>query len=296
MGELAALGAAMSWSLASLLFERFGRTAGGLALNTLKNLIALSLFVLSLWLVAGRPWPDAMGVRSLGLLGVSGLVGLSIGDTLWFGSLLRIGARRAVLVATVAPPMTAVLGALVLSEPLTAATSVGMVLTLAGIVWVILERTEPVAGSGVHGVDWFGVLLGVLSAACQAVGSVLTKLGAEDHTALEVSLVRLAVGSLGLAVVVTLSRRWHRVRAPLQTPRSALAVISAAVLGAYVGIWLMNAGFLLAPVGIAATLNATSPLFVLPLAVLLFGERVSLRSVVGALVAVSGVALLFVAA
>lgn len=314
MGELAALGAALCWSLASLLFERFGRSAGGLALNTIKCALALVLFAPSLYIATGVVWPAELSLRTTGILGVSGLIGLSIGDTLWFGALLRLGARRALLLVTVTPLMTALLGAAVLGEPVTAGMTAGMAVTLAGIAWVILERTPPlvpaVGPQGEHAVDekgavplsklpptdWIGVALALGSGACQATGSVLTKYGGIERSALEVSVVRLTIGAVGLAVVVTLMRRWPRVRAPFSTRRSGWAVIAATFLGTYLGVWLMNAGLLYAPVGVAATLNATSPLFVLPFAALFFGERLTARSVAGAFIAVAGVALLFLLA
>lgn len=293
MGELAALGAAMCWSVASLLFERFGRSAGGLALNLIKCTFALALMLPTLALLEGRWWPTTMSGSDAAILGASGLVGLSVGDTLWFGCLMRLGARRALLLFTVAPVLTAFFGSLLLGEPFTAQMLAGMVVTLAGVTWVIRERVE--GGSG-GGVDVVGVLLGVGSAVCQAIGTVLTKLAGEGFPALDVSIVRLAAGTLGLLVIAAATGRLARTAAPFATRRSGLAVLAATFLGTYLGVWLMNAGFLLTWVGVASTMNAMSPIFVLPLAALFLGERVSARSALGAVIAVCGVAILFVAA
>jgi len=45
--------------------------------------------------------------------------------------------------------------------------------------------------------------------------------------------------------------------------------------------------------GIAATLMAPVPVFILPLVRIVYGEQVSLRAGLGAIIAVGGVALLF---
>lgn len=294
MGEIAALAAALCWAAGSLLFERFGRSIGGLALNLIKCVVALGMMVPTLLVLRGHLWPPDMDARTLGVLSLSGLVGLSIGDTFWFGCLLRLGARRALLLFTIAPILTAMLGALLLGEPFTAPMGAGMLVTLAGITWVIRERTE--GGDGTIGPDGVGIAFGVAAAACQAIGSVLTKLVGEGYPALDVSVVRLMAGTLGLLAVMGATRRLSRVLLVFEDRRSAWALVAATFLGTYLGVWLMNAGLLLTWVGVAATLNATSPIFVLPLAALLLGERISARSIAGAVVAVAGVALLFVSA
>lgn len=291
MGALAALGAALTWACASFLFERFGRSAGGLALNLVKCVVAAALMFPTLLLLEGRIWPTTMDAATTGWLGLSGIVGLSIGDTLWFGCLLRLGARRALLLFTLAPPITAALAHTVLGEPFTATMILGMIITLTGVAWVIGERASASGGASA-GVDTVGVLLGCGAAVCQAVGSVLTKYAGTGESALSVSLVRLTVGALGLLIVVGLSGRLNKAVAPLRERRTATALIAATFLGTYVGIWLMNAGFLATYVGVASTLNATSPIFALPLAVLV-GERVSPRAAIGAVIAVAGVAVLF---
>ena len=296
MGPLAALGAALTWSMASLLFERFGRSAGGLALNLVKCSVALALMIPTLFLLNGRFWPTGLDSGELATLAASGLVGLSIGDTFWFACLLRVGARRGLLLFTLAPPMTALLGAVMLDEAFSTAMAFGMLVTLAGVGWVIRERTAPVGGSETAPVDAIGISLGVAASACQAIGSVLTKLAGEGHAALDVSIVRLAAGTLGLLIIAAASGRLKRTIAPFATRRSGLAVVGATFLGTYLGVWLMNAGFLLTNVGVAATLNSLSPIFVLPLSAFFMKERLSARSILGALIAVAGVALLFVSA
>jgi drug/metabolite transporter (DMT)-like permease len=166
-----------------------------------------------------------------------------------------------------------------------------MGLTLVGVAWVIRER-QPDATAADDARLRAGVAFGVLAAVCQAAGNVLTKLGAADASALAVSVVRLTAGGLGLGVQLAVAGRLLEAVRPLGDRVLAPRLIVGTFLGTYLGIWLMNAGLKGADVGVASTLNSTSPIFVLPLAVVLLGERVSLRAVVGAIVAVAGVAVL----
>jgi drug/metabolite transporter (DMT)-like permease len=288
MGALAALAAAFVWSVASLLFERHGRVVGGLVLNIVKCIVALVLMVPTHIALSGSLALTTIAPSGYGLLAASGLVGLAVGDSLWFACMLRMGAQRALLLYTVAPPMSAVLGHLVLGENLSPWAGVGIAITLAGVAWVIRDRTDDA-----EPIDAAGVLFGLGSAACQAAGTVLTKLGAPGADSLEVSIVRLLAGVVGLAVVMAATGNLRRIATVFQDRATARALFAASIFGTYLGVWFMNAGFLLTSIGVAATLNATSPIFVILLAWLVYRRRPTLRAMTGALVAVAGIALLF---
>ncbi|PKN90676.1 MAG: EamA family transporter, partial [Chloroflexi bacterium HGW-Chloroflexi-7] len=79
-------------------------------------------------------------------------------------------------------------------------------------------------------------------------------------------------------------------------PRKQLWGILATVIlfGTYVAIWMQQLAFKYTNVGIAQTLLATSPLFILPVSALQ-KEKLSLRSIFGVLVSIAGVALIFLA-
>jgi drug/metabolite transporter (DMT)-like permease len=67
-----------------------------------------------------------------------------------------------------------------------------------------------------------------------------------------------------------------------------------AFFGPFVGVWLSLLAVRNAPVGIASTLMALSPIILIPLDHWVFDEKISLRSVVGTIVALGGAAVIFV--
>lgn len=140
MGEIAALSASALWATASLMFARLGKSIGPLVINILKCVIALVLMFLVLLALEGRLWPAGLSTFETGMLALSGLAGLTLGDTACFNALNRLGPRRTLLLAALTPPMTAIMAVFVLDEPITVELLAGMVLTLGGVVWVILER------------------------------------------------------------------------------------------------------------------------------------------------------------
>lgn len=287
MGETAALGASMVWAVASLLFVRLGATFDPRTLNLLKTAIAAGWLWLTYRVLDGAWWPTMSGAN-FAWLAASGIVGLAIGDTAIFRALALIGARRTLVVWALVPPTTAALAVPILGEPVTTPLLLGMGLTLAGVLWVVNERPA----AGVAAVSAVGLGFAFLSMFCQSAGNILVKLGSSETSALGVSVVRLVVGSAAIAIHVVLVKRVHEVMR-LRRPGVLSLMLWATFLGTYLGIWLSTAGLHYAPAAVAATLGSLSPVFVIPLVWAFDGERPSARAVGGALLAVAGVAVLF---
>jgi drug/metabolite transporter (DMT)-like permease len=300
MGELAALGGAFLWAVASVIYTRVGRAVGPAEMNLLKNVVALAMLGLTL-LFVGQALPDAAG-PAVALLLLSGVVGIGLGDTAYFETLNAVGPRRALLLETLAPPLAALLALVFLGERLHPGAWLGIAVTVVGVTWVITERA-PQAGSGTAreaaavagGRLRRGLLFGLLAALAQAGGAVLSRAAflEADVSSLWSAFLRLAAGAVVLGPWLALTR--CRVGGWLRQPGAAALggrLLAAITLGTYLALWLQQVSLKLTLAGVAQTLFATSPLFVLPFAAWQ-GERISLRAALGAGLALGGVALLF---
>ena len=289
IGEISALTSSMVWACASLLFAALGASMHPVTLNFYKCVIALVMMLVTQLIFLGVSLPQ-MSSHEWIWLSLSGLLGLSIGDTAFFNALNRLGPRRTLLVSALTPAITALLAIPVLQEGLDTHVILGMMLTMAGVVWVIRERSS--TGSEEDVALKAGLGFALIAVAAQSGGNVLTKLGASEASALEISMVRLLAGILGLVVYMVIKGRSFKPQTPWKTRDYGLLIL-ATFLGTYLGIWLMNSGLKYAQTAVATTLNSTSPIFILPLAYFILKEKISWRSVGGAVVAVLGVALLF---
>lgn len=240
IGEISALTSSMVWACASLLFAALGASMHPVTLNLYKCVIALVMMLVTQLIFLGVSLPH-MSSHEWIWLSLSGLLGLSIGDTAFFNALNRLGPRRTLLVSALTPAITAI--------PL-------------------------------------------IAVAAQSGGNVLTKLGASEASALEISMVRLLAGILGLVAYMVIKGRSFKPQTTWTTRDYSLLIL-ATFLGTYLGIWLMNSGLKYAQTAVATTLNSTSPIFILPLAYFILKEKISWRSFGGAVVAVLGVAVLF---
>jgi drug/metabolite transporter (DMT)-like permease len=324
IGEVAALTAAFLWAAATLMFGALGRQLSPLVLNAVKGIFAVGFIVITLAVrqaaltgtLEGRVNLLHLPLQATAYLLLSGVVGIGLGDTAYFATINRLGARRSLLLETLAPPVTAVLAWAFLAENLPVISILGMVLTLVGIAWVISERVP-----GREPVKWgAGIKIALLAVFCQAAGAVLSRAALADTAVdpLWSSLLRLSAGLAFMAVLAVLQPkrlgeyqpvepqlkelteelpeawpsnwqiRWQNSLTALRQPPLLGGVALAALLGTYLGIWLQQVALKYTAAGIAQALLATSPLFVLPMAAVL-GDRVSFRATLGAAIALGGV-------
>jgi drug/metabolite transporter (DMT)-like permease len=289
-GGLAALTAAFLWALASVWFTRLGSHLSVIEVNFLKGMLALILLVITLYLSGGGL--QSIPANALGLLLVSGVIGITLGDSAYLQALQHLGPRRTLLLATLAPPMVGLIAWGVLGETLAWTTWLGILLTVAGIAWVILERTPDSAPA----FDLkLGLLFGFLAALSQSVALVLSRVALTRTSvdSLQSTILRLAAAVVVLAVWSLLRRKPLLSRTVFQAQPHLWATLAAATfIGTDLAMWLQQVSISLAPAGIVQTLLSASPLFILPIAALQ-GQKITPRAVLGALLALGGVALLF---
>lgn len=289
VGELSCLVAAALWAVAVVAFRTPIARHGAPAINLFKSLLAATLLAATLG--ATRGWPGLLGAPAvdLGWIALSGLIGITVGDTALFAAVARVGAHRTLLLQTLAPVFAAAI-AMPLGERLSAAEVVGGLAVLAGVALVIgPDRRRP----GVGGVaPAAGIALAVLAAAGQGVGVVVAKGGMDAVPVLGATLLRLAAASLGLLAVGAFTGDVARFVGALRSPATLRAAVPAAIAGTYLAMVLMMAGVAWAPASIAALLLGTSPVF--GLVVEAVADRTWPRpsAVVGTLVAVVGIAVL----
>ncbi len=289
-GEIAALSAAGLWAFATLMFGRLGKQLSPLVLNLIKGAMAIGFIVLTL--AVRQQLMSSLPMGSVWLLLISGVVGIGLGDTAYFATVNTLGARQALLLEMLAPPMAALMSLVFLQEQLPVLAWSGMALTLAGIIWVVSERSPTVSSVKSNAALTKGIFFGIMAALGQSIGSVLSRAALADTIVdpLWSSLLRLSAGLVCIGGLLL----WRRKEQMFIRPSGRLlgGVAIAAFFGTYLAIWLQQIALKYSPAGIAQSLLATSPIMVLPMA-LMIGERITFRATCGAIVALIGIWLLF---
>lgn len=303
-GELAGVATAALWTVTALFFTAAGKRIGATIVNLTRIMLAILLLAVTHRLLQGSWIPDVNRGQVL-FLALSGVIGLAIGDQALFVAFVDIGPRLSTLIMTTSPLVAAFLGWLVLDESLPALSWLGVALTITGVAWVVLER--PAARVGAY--RWRGITLAFIAAMCQAVGLLLSKQGM-GHGWLDetrqiapqtATLIRMVFAGMGMAPIVALyavrerKRRAAGLRPQRVGSRSQGFLYSGcgAVAGPFLGVWMSLVAIHYAPLGVAQTLCSLTPIFIVPVVVVIHKERISPRALLGTLLAVGGAVLFF---
>jgi len=294
LGELAALTTALCWSFTAIFFTLAGRAVGSVIMNRLRLLLALLFLTLTHWLLLSEPWPFTAEPERWFWLGLSGIIGLVLGDALLFQAYILIGPRLGMLMMSLVPVLSTLTAWVYLGETLTWRQLSGVLLTVGGIAWVIFERSGPAKDQSEASRYFWGTLFGLGAATGQALGLITAKKGlGGDFPALSGNVIRMLTAA-SVMWTFTLVRGQARptIQRLLSSPRAIKFITGGAFTGPFIGVWLSLVAIQLTKVGIASTLMALPPVLLLPIGYFVFKERITWRAVAGTVAAMSGVAIL----
>jgi drug/metabolite transporter (DMT)-like permease len=292
VGEWAAAGTALLWTLSSLAWTSAGRHVGAMSVSFVRLVLTIPMLMVYGLLVRGMSLPADATAETWWILGLSGLLGYFAADLCLFKSFLLIGPRLSLLIQSLTPPIAAVVSWVFLGEALNVRHWLAMAVTLGGIAWVVLERPE--RGRHPHARRHLrqGIVLSVVAAVAAALGLVLARQGIGDYDAGAATMIRVLGAMPGYAVLLTVLRRWVRIGRSLRHGRAMLIIAFGALVGPCLGVILCMVALRHCHAGVVATIINTMPVLILPFLIVLYHEKVSLRAAGGAVLALAGVALL----
>jgi len=241
--ELAALSAAFSWALASLISASPSQKLGAIRFNRIRMTIVCILLVL--YSSYTSSW-STLTEETVRLSLLSGFIGIFVGDTALFLTLNRMGPRRLSILFSLNAPLSAILAWWFLGEALTKISIAGILVSFMG---VVLAITFSKPSSQVHhweqikGKTWVGIGFGLMAALSQSVGSIVARPVMETGAdPMAVSAIRTAVGAIGLTVLLQLgSKRFFASTEKLTLKLFSFTVLSG-VIGMGIGMTLVLVG------------------------------------------------------
>lgn len=293
LGETVALLTSVMWAFTAVFFTFAGARIGSFAVNRVRLLMAVILLGLTLWITQGTPFVPGASPRHWLWFGLSGLIGLALGDSFLFQAFLELGPRKAALVMSSWPIFSALLSYLVLTQTLSLVEWLGILLTILGIAWVVLEKSN--SGGAVAGADFSkGVFFAFAGAFCQALGIVVARKGLDGTiTSLSGTMIRMLVAAAAIWAVTLLAGRAKESIIKMKDGRALFFTALGSIVGPFLGVWMSLVAVEHAKVGVASALMALMPVMMLPLGRIFFGDRITPRSVLGTLAAFFGVVVLF---
>lgn len=241
---------------------------------------------------------SSLGHKEVGLVALSGLVGVLLGDIALFTAMARIGPRRTSVLFTSNAPLAAAGGVLLFDESFAPWALVGAVLTVVGIMLAVNfgsrkdtenEVFEMVEGSLSAGVVWAGI--GALGQALGALAAKPVLDGGADTLA--VAATRASIATVAMWILARPSDRLAQpARRGALEPSDHLKLAASAFIAMVVGmtmlLWALGHG----DTGVATILSSTTPVILLPLLWIRMREVPVAGAWLGAVLTIVGTALL----
>lgn len=310
-GEIISLIVAVSWTITALCAEYASKHIGQLATNVIRMAASLVLLSLTMLIFTGSPFPLYADGQAWFWLSLSGFVGYCFGDYCLFNSYIVMGSRLGQLFMTLAPPVAAISSWIIFGETMTPLAILGMIVTMSGIALSIFGKEESNTEKNKKvrlNIPLKGVLFGIGAGAGQGLGLVLSKLGmtyyqanipADCDAVLNImpftsTFIRAITGMIGFTLVMLVTKKTREVAKATLERKAMLIMCGAIIFGPFVGVSLSLMATLYTNPGIAQTIMAMTPIFILWPSWYLYKQKVTIREVIGAVISVVGVSMFFI--
>lgn len=291
LGELISLGTAFCWTITVVSFEYAGKRVGSLPVNIIRLIVGFFLLGITLWITRGAFIPLDATFYAWKWLIISGFIGLVIGDLFLFQAFVDVGGRISLLIMSAVPPVSAVLAYLFLNETISGIDLVGMTITISAIVFVVLSKKEK--NIPFHPHIKRGIIFAIIGAFAQAIGLIFSKTGMGDYNAFASTQIRIIAAIFGFAIFIFFKREWNNVGKAFFNKKAMYFILLGSLFGPFLGVSSSLAAMQYVEVGVATTIAQLNVILIIPFSIILFKDKVSIREIIGAVVAFLGVVILF---
>ena len=295
LGEIAAIITAISWSISAVVFTKASEQIKTIQLNLDRLIIAFVFITLTLILTNNK---FEVNLTQVIYLSISGLIGLSIGDTFLFRSFPLIGPRLSFMMMALSPVFSTIFSLLIFKDNISFINIFGICLTIIGIISVIIFRNlNRDSQVEVFKFSIKGIMYALIASLSQAFGLMFAKFANLEHSidsflATDIRILAAIIFLLPLSLI------FKRYELPIKFYKNKNHLLKLSILGAilgpYIGITLSFYAIKNSSLGVASTLLATTPLMIIPFSIFYFKEKLNAVSIIGALIAVAGIGLIFV--
>ncbi len=282
-GIFSALLSAGSWAFGTITFERIGKVIPYVGITFLKGVFSIVLMIILLFSSDGL-YP--IGWWEFTFLALSGIIGITIGDSLFFKSLQDLGAKTQVIFFLLGQILTMILSLLFLGELLTLEQYIGAFILLMGVVITTWGNQSN------HPNKIRGIVFGLLSMLCFSISAIMVKAAIADVPVITATFYRMVFGTIFALGYGVTSKNFNTWIAPLKDMRLCGLFVINVIFITYGGFLLSMVAIKYISVALASVLSATEPIFVLMLAFLISKEKITRRELIGTVITLIGLFLI----
>ena len=301
-GELIALVTTLCWSIGIFPFTEAAKRIGTGPVNQWRLLLAWTIITIILFFTDSLSLIDLFfnpQLYNFVFLGLSGIIGFTIGDYCSFRSFTILGPKLGSLYTTFGPGAALIVGFFVLGEEINLIGICGIAVTIGGVIWLTLSKKDTAAAelAGFKR-DRTGIILGIIGGLCQGTGLVLSKLGMDYYSeripTMHAVWIRLLFAFIAAFAVSLFAKKLIKNSKPIFSNKNNAIpyIILGTLLGPVCGVTCSLLAIQKIEVAVAQTIFALLPIVVLPVNLLVYKEKITIQSVFACITAIFGVMLL----
>lgn len=299
-GLTAAFATLICWTVGTFAFTIASKRADPAAVNRVRLFFAALLLSIVVVVFFKVSIVELFTLPTLGewfWLGLSGIIGLTLGDYFAFTAYSILGSSRTSLFSTFAPVAALLLGMVILGESINGVGIIGMMISTGGIIWFIQSTQK----SNDKAIDKSQVLKGItyaiLGAVGQGLGLVCAKKGLNithdtgtDLSAVHATWIRMGIGTLAAYSIAVFKRNvWTELKIITSSKSIITPLLTGTFFGPVMGVSLSLFAASQIPVGIAQTIFSLLPITVMIAATFSGREKINGPSIIAAVICMVGV-------
>jgi drug/metabolite transporter (DMT)-like permease len=292
IGEFLALAVAVFWTFTVVFFTDASNEIGPFQVNV-NRIILSGIYDIIFIFLTGRSF--LINPQQIFLLGISGIIGLVIGDTFLFKSFITIGPALSMLIMSLSPIITTILGIFLLKEYLSFGAILGIILTISGILLVVYKHNDNEENK--FKISLKGIIFAIIAAFGQSLGFILSKEAflISELDGFVAAFYRILVSAFAFLIIGIFTKKYKNPINLFKNHRKAFLFTSiGAVTGPFLGISLSLLSLKFTSAGISSTIMAIVPILLLPIQKYCYKENLQLKAIIGAIITVLGTTLLFI--
>jgi len=291
-GVVAALLAALCWSVAVIIFKSASRFLSPLLIVLLKNTIASFCFIVLFFVFEIPFWLPGLETLDYYKIIISGVLGMGLADLLFIKALSQIGANRVAIVNCFEPGVVYLFSILMLGSFLTPKQLFGFLVVVAALLIISYEKDDLEIASLIKRKGMLTQILAVIvsSFGIVLIKPVLSKLNASIASQLWVTFFRLFPGFVFTWILFVFKKNKAALLIPLKKKSTCLKIIVGSGLGTFLALsfWIVGYTNIQKP-PIASILGQTSVLFIIILSYFFLNEKISKTKLGAMVIALFGV-------
>lgn len=292
IGELLSFFTALSWTISSLVFEYVAKKIHPQVVNFIRVLLGtIMLGIVCLFTKRNLFFPTDVPINDLGILLLSGFIGMFLGDFFLFKAYVKVGARVTMLIMTLSPIIIALIDFLFLGVTISLFKITAIFITCFGVFLVISTPKKP-QKKITFNFSKVGLIYAFLATLGQSLGVILTKLGSSSYDSLATTQIRLISAIFGFGLLIIFQKKGRELVSATKNIKNLFFIFCGTVTSIF-GIASLVEAFKHSNASIAATISSISPILIIPISIIFFKEKIKKYEIIGGFISIIGISFFF---